>query len=286
MIGKREFAEMLIDGAREFLPKDCRMEVTEVTKNNGVELTGISVRCGSGNTGMVIYIDSLYHEGNQKAIYDFVDIVKSQLEKGLDDFSHINHLEDVRGGIVPRLINAGSNKKMKETCPHRMIADLMIVYDILVDTQSGEGRAHITNSLIGKWGINEEELHKIALENLPKVQPAKYTSFMEAVKATTLEGDFAEIEQSPFMILTSENNTYGATQILNGKIMDDIAEKHNGKVLIVPSSVHEVLIMPGDFDPNKINGMIREINSGYVEPTEILSDHAYTWDRQDGLKIA
>ena len=54
---------------------------------------------------------------------------------------------------------------------------------------------------------------------------------------------------------------------------------------VLPSSVHEVLIVPAEYVRNRqmLDEMVREVNQVCVEEEEILSDHAYYYDRSEDL---
>ena len=49
--------------------------------------------------------------------------------------------------------------------------------------------------------------------------------------------------------------------------------------------VHEVLIVPAEYVRNRqmLDEMVREVNQICVEEEEILSDHAYYYDRSEDL---
>ena len=49
---------------------------------------------------------------------------------------------------------------------------------------------------------------------------------------------------------------------------------------VLPSSIHEVIIVPESASPgySDLNEMIREINQTQVAEEEVLGDHAYYYD--------
>ena len=49
--------------------------------------------------------------------------------------------------------------------------------------------------------------------------------------------------------------------------------------------MHEVLIVPAEYVRNRqmLDEMVREVNQVCVEEEEILSDHAYYYDRSEDL---
>lgn len=62
--------------------------------------------------------------------------------------------------------------------------------------------------------------------------------------------------------------------------MDEIAEKLGGDFVVLPSSVHETIILPlnEDMDCNTLDSMIQEINAGVLDEKDKLSDHAFQYD--------
>ena len=53
---------------------------------------------------------------------------------------------------------------------------------------------------------------------------------------------------------------------------------------MLPSSIHEVIITPDrhQFSYEELSAMVKEINETQVEAEEVLSDHAYYYDRTRG----
>ena len=64
---------------------------------------------------------------------------------------------------------------------------------------------------------------------------------------------------------SNTQNVNGAAEILNQKAMDEIAEKLGGDFIVLPSSVHETIILP---------------NAGVVSDEDKLSDHVFQYDSE------
>ena len=81
-------------------------------------------------------------------------------------------------------------------------------------------------------------------------------------------------------VLSNEARLHGAAAILNKKIMDDITDKLGKDFFILPSSIHEVLIVPKNdrTDLKDLESMVRDVNASHVSPGERLSDHVYAYD--------
>ena len=83
-------------------------------------------------------------------------------------------------------------------------------------------------------------------------------------------------------VLSNTQNVNGASEILNQKAMDEIAEKLGGDFIVLPSSVHETIILPIDqgMDSNELEGMVQQINAGVVSDEDKLSDHVFQYDSE------
>ena len=64
--------------------------------------------------------------------------------------------------------------------------------------------------------------------------------------------------------------------------MDEIAEKLGGDFIVLPSSVHETIVLPinEDMDPKELEGMVQQINAGVVSDEDKLSDHVFQYDSE------
>ena len=84
-------------------------------------------------------------------------------------------------------------------------------------------------------------------------------------------------------VLSNEDKLNGAAVLLNDKVMDDITEKLGQDYFILPSSVHEVLIVPKNdqMDLKTLESMVQDVNATQVAPEERLSDHVYAYDAKE-----
>ena len=90
-------------------------------------------------------------------------------------------------------------------------------------------------------------------------------------------------EQDEIMfVLSNKDKHHGASAVLNPKVMDEIAEKVGKDFFILPSSVHEVLIVTGtgQNDLKALESMVQDVNATQVSPAERLSDHVYAYDAE------
>ena len=90
----------------------------------------------------------------------------------------------------------------------------------------------------------------------------------------------------PMYVLSSRNRIDGAACILYPTLLADICDSLQSSFYIIPSSIHEVLVLPSDStdDSAKIREMIKEINDTQVAAEEILSYSLYFYNR-DGNRL-
>ena len=81
-------------------------------------------------------------------------------------------------------------------------------------------------------------------------------------------------------ILTNPKIHFGAFGITQTKILDNHARFLRSDLGIIPSSVHEVILIP--FDEQMVFGMnqiISSVNHDVVDSVDILSNHMYVYRR-------
>ena len=88
-----------------------------------------------------------------------------------------------------------------------------------------------------------------------------------------------EPDGSPMTILTTRGAANGAGVIFCDSVLQKIREKI-GNFYILPSSIHEVLIVPvsGGIELDYLEEMVRTINATEVSPEDRLSDQVYLFD--------
>jgi hypothetical protein len=78
----------------------------------------------------------------------------------------------------------------------------------------------------------------------------------------------------------------GAVQMMNFHALEKAADIFGNEIAILPSSIHEVILLPArDFDKEDINQiamMVSQINRTVVSVRDFLSDHVYIYSRDTG----
>ena len=99
-----------------------------------------------------------------------------------------------------------------------------------------------------------------------------------------MEGGMEPLPGEPvMMVATTEDSRMGASVIQYPGFLEQAAEVMGGDFFILPSSIHEVLLVPDDgkADFRDLETMVQTINESQVAPAERLSDHVYHYDQAD-----
>jgi len=98
------------------------------------------------------------------------------------------------------------------------------------------------------------------------------------VQRVTLESE------TNMFVLTNERRFCGAAVMLYSKLLHKIAMRLGKDLLIIPSSIHEVIIMPdrGEYSIEELSNFVRNINEEAVEQEERLTNHIYIYRRKNG----
>lgn len=92
----------------------------------------------------------------------------------------------------------------------------------------------------------------------------------------------------PMYVLTNKNLWFGASMVLNKKMMEEISSKMDDDILMIPSSIHEWILVPlNSIETEEVDRAINFVNQTTVKGEEILSDHKYVYKRElKKIKIA
>lgn len=293
----RSFAEMVSRAVSEELGESCQVKLQEIMKNNGVILQGLVILTGKKNLSPTIYLNSFleaYAAGIPLTaiVSKILEIYRSDMPAGNIDMNFFREFDRVCSGICYRVVNRNRNRVLLERIPHIDFLDLSICFFYAYQSDVlGSGSILIYNSHMEMWNCSTETLMQLAQDNTERIYPWEVHRMedllsealpweeQEAVGFSSGEED--EAEGVPMRVLCNTQRIYGATCMIYPGVLHMLAEEAGENLYILPSSVHEILLMPeSEADDTKyLQDMIREVNSTQVEPEEILSDNLYYYNR-------
>ena len=263
-----------------------QVEISVVKKNNGVSKAGLFIRESGQDVSPILYLDDNYiHYQNGELLENVIkkirDDYNEKVQMAAVKIPNLQEFENVRGKIIYRLVNYEKNKELLEDCPHRRLYDLAVTFRWVAHIDNdGVSTSLITNRQVKEWGVSVNDLVLAAQQNTPRLFPAKIVDIEEM-----LAGKMSFIlypSTIPMYILTNEQEVNGASALLYGDVLKDFANKKGTDMYILPSSIHEVILLPSDRinDPTKLLSMVHDANTTVVSIGDVLSDSVYYYDRK------
>lgn len=297
-----QFGDKLLKDLEKVLESECKIEFREVKKNNGVCLHGIVISANGCNVAPAIYIDEMFesHKNGKPfkdIVYDILCVYYRYVREPNMNMEFFTQFEQAKNKLLYKLINAKDNKELLAEVPYRQWNDLVLVfYYLFEDEQMGRATILIKNTHLKMWGIDKDVLYETAKKNMPRLCPEEITPIKqivqelmelrqnnpEGITVVFPEGFRAEMAQEVAMfVLSNRNRLFGASVLLYTEALKRLAKELNRNLVILPSSIHEVLVVPDDGVTKKdfFANMVREVNDTQVDREEILSYSIYYYDR-------
>jgi hypothetical protein len=280
---------------KEYLPKEfqaAEIIMQEQSKNNDMHIHTMSLRHSNMNSCPLMGLED-YHELYQNGM-EMEDNFRLIGRNYLSAMNNVKFQQEMdvsydymKDKLFLNVVNAEKNQKMLDSVPHQRIEDLAVLYRCMVHSSGDNtGSILVNNKLLEGWGISKEALHEQAVQNMDRLFTPEFHS-MEYTIAEIMGAPYTETEAtqnaSSMFVLTNSKGYYGASHLCNPEILKQISEKMDGDYLILPSSVHEIIILreKEDMDISEIQEIVGSVNQTVVSQTEYLSDSVYHYDSQN-----
>lgn len=285
-----EFKNYVRDNIKKYLPpeyEDHEVQLTKQQKNNSVVLDAVLIR-GKEQLTPVIYLEPFYHmheKGTEleKTLCEIADVYLSGLRHNGRFSVEKFQFEGVKESIFISVLNAEMNKEMLQDIPHEIREDLALVYRVRVELQEYEKASILLhNNHLEGWGVSAEAVKEAAWENMHSRFQPEFLSMEKVLKELLdVEETFAGNSDMGLYVLTNKDRFHGAAYMFDEQVMARIADKLGADLLVLPSSIHETLIMKvtEDMDFDAMRDMVREVNRTQVADNEILSNEIYQFQR-------
>lgn len=290
-----EFNQEFCDALQEAIaPEDGKIEAVSIPKNN-VLLQTATIRYGDDPVGIVVYPDQYYDaykEGIPMA--DIINDIKNNvLTADKPNFA----LESINREAAPdhlrsAIVGYDKNREWLQDIPHERVSDMAVYAKWHIGNFAS---TKVNNQMLGFMQMTKEEVLQMAKANTAANMDFKS---MDDVMKEILISNGMDVEMahamtigsgsSPLHVLSTKDATDGAALIADNKILKQIHEQLGEDFYILPSSIHEVLILPKSEavgDVEELKEMVTMINSTEVPLQDQLSDNVYEFNGQ-GLKIA
>lgn len=302
------FLQAVCEGLKNRLGDDYLITLRSIPKNNGVIRDGISVCRRDDQVAPTIYLNDFYQE--MKDGRPIEEIFDSVYQLYLDnpglpylDSRVFSSYQEIKSRIVYKLINTQANQAMLDYLPHIPFHDMsMVCYLLMEQRDEGYVTALIHKDHVQAWKIQEKEIFLTALENTPKLLPPTIQPMSDVLKqlakealgenyreetldALLEEADKQRMERQPVFptiyVLSNPVGVNGAACMTYPHVIEDFSRQLNQDILILPSSIHEVLLVAdsGNYDYEDMSLLVKDINDTEVSVEDRLSNQIYCYHR-------
>jgi len=293
----KDFAVKVCHAVEGGLGKDYHVELQEVKKNNGVILHGLLIKNQVKNIVPTIYLETFW-EAYESGIA-FSEIVRRLIaiyrenvpDEGVD-MGFFRSFDRVKDRICYRLVGRKENEELLEDIPYIEFLDLAICFYYAYQEENlGEGSILVHNFHMEMWKTCTAELLKLAQNNTPRLFPWECVSLEEILSEIAGEDvcegrrgedscDGGYLPEESIFVLSNTKKVQGAVCMIYPEVLEKIAGEYRRNIYILPSSVHEVLLLAdtGSEREEALKRMIAEVNNTQVAPEEVLSDNLYCYD--------
>ena len=138
--------------------------------------------------------------------------------------------------IIYHLMHFDEKDKEWSERPYLLLEDMAIVFDILdLDDRSIQ---RIDHKKANKEQWSDQFLWESAKKNTKQLLPAKFEPVYKDFRGHT--------EDRPVFMVSNKIQRYGAAVICYEDFLDDISRKYNKSLYLLPTSIHEMLLLFDD----------------------------------------
>lgn len=302
---RNEFYSKIQENIKDYLPEEyagADVRVRDVLKNNDTVMNALTLIIPGEKLAPTIYLNQVYEkhlEGcpDEEIMKKIAEtIMKAQVPEDIDVNMMLDY-EMLKRKLMVQICDYEKNKILLQSLPHTINGDFAVFYRVMLSAGDDEFKSSVvTNGLLDSWGISIEQLHTDAMASEYSNQTVLRS--MDDITVEIITGqegvgiknildlnDYYEVPYSIMYVLTNKYQYLGAAAIANKDVMKKIGQLLNNDYYVLPSSIHETIIVPKeeDMDAEHFIRMVQNVNHDEVEEMEILSDKVQFFDRKSGI---
>ena len=307
-----EFLNYLTENLEKEFGSEADISRHKIMKNNEVYLDALTLNTYSSNISATVYTYDYFLEfkngkSPENILNEIISIFRNNHKSNLD-ISFINDFLQIKSRIAIKIINFDSNSALLKNIPYKKFLDLAIVFYIIIQhAPLGNASIMVNNNHLKLWNIDTEVLYETAYHNTIQLLGCEIKDMDSIIKEFLIEdlkqlssehcqthllnnnqdiNKFADSiisglhsggQDRPMYVLTNNERFLGACCMLFTDTLKSFAKQQQSDLYILPSSIHEVILIPVSKSPskNELCTMVREINRTEVSAVDILSDNVY-----------
>lgn len=309
MLEHKVFAEGVAKDIKEYLPPDyadVECTVMEKSKNNGTVMVGLALRKPDVQVTSVLYVEPYYEEICQgKPIGEVMEKIADTAQEVMErnqfiDLPDIKDYENAKEYLEVKIINTRANRRELKGLVHRENEDLSLIpfLKFPLPEQDVTGSVKVSHELMDCWNVSADMVMDQAWQNTRQKEPPTLKGLVDMLSEVTIGNPIAGnllTETEPMQegrkemayVLSNTSGVFGAAYLTCPETMEKISGLFPEGFYLLPSSVHEIIVVPKDKDRpeqgknlKELGEMVRAVNRTSIEKEEILSDRIYEYDKK------
>lgn len=178
--------------------------------------------------------------------------------------------EQVKDKLGVRVYNVDYDMRILDDTVYDMVCDLAVVPCVVGGAGTfGRYVIPVKKSMLEVWGVSKEQVMSDAKAREERRSPGMLERMDSFISS-----------DADLYVCTNKDMFYGAAALFYPGMIEKILGKVGDRFWILPSSVHEFLIMPcNDWcAADELREMVRQINRSEVKEKDRLSDEVYLYD--------
>lgn len=297
----REFLNRMKHEILDYLPEqyqDAEVFLMKIRKNNDVMLDALAIRNKGEKVIPQIYLKEwyeMYQNGMEmeEILKEIAQVYLSRTPKEADSVSDLlMDYHKAKEFLGLKLVNKESNQKMLKgmICRDMENTDLTAVLCLCYQMEKEfHTSILIPEDMLSEWGIDRDTLYQEALQNTIKKNPVVINNVIDIILYNDKEMIEAYQPDDFYMqpyeqyVLTNKEKVDGATVLLYPDVLEQLAKNADSSFYILPSSIHEVILLLDNHDINaeELQNIVISVNREGVAAEEVLSNEVYRYDKKE-----
>lgn len=299
-MNKEQFFEEILEAVKMQIPEVLRDEIEvairEVMKTNDELLHGISVMLPDTQCAPTIYLEDCYSDYMRGMSIDEIaenimgaSIAAYQEAPTIEEFAL--EYDDIKNKLTMQVVDSEMNRGRLKDLVYQPVGNGFVAIPYIVLREDAQGRmmAAVTKTMANEMEYDIDKLLETAFLNTAE----RYEPVFIEMGSMLFSGEKPEIvnpmkagfEIDPTLgmyVLTNTMQQNGASVLFYPDMQKRIGEILGKDYYVLPSSLHEVIIVPEGTGPTikELQTMVREANRTVVEPQEVLSNKVLYFDRE------
>ncbi|MGF6990441.1 hypothetical protein M2150_001702 [Lachnospiraceae bacterium PM6-15] len=283
----------------KYLPEgsDYEWETVQVTKNNEQKYTGVVLKKHDESAQPVLPLEKYYGEMCKGRGFEAIVLQIAEDYQSLPTFKKTPLSIDsipLEDNIVAVIVDKQKNKDLLNDLISLDVGNgLTLIYKALLSNPLGDGEiatVRISKQMASRKGLTVDDIHQWAVNRI-KEDPIEFMSMDEVMNELFLNEkpereafheNMALEKDSVMYTLSNESRFYGASVFFYPEVQETIKKVLGEGYYMLPSSVHEVIIVPEskalNIEIDEMAQMVKAVNASTVDKEEQIADMAYYYD--------